>query len=567
MALIRRSVAWLLALALCFGLCPPVHTHGAHWHEDANEHITEDDRILLDAPNAFSGGSGTASNPYLVATAQDFLQVASYPSYYFRQVCDISMAGYTVTPIYSFSGTYDGGGFAIEDIVYSGTLQGIFVQNSGTIKNLSFRNCDLTMSSSYAQDYIGGIVGDNYGTISDCSFSGTLTVAISSRTYYYRYSGGIVGRNRGTVVNCVNTGHILIKTGRMSTAAPAGIAGYNLGTIRNCLNDGLIETENAGNTACGGIAGYNQGTIRSVKNTGTIRGASCWHDDYYPSTSAYVGGIVGQNKGTVSYAQNYGTIEATGTLDGDHAYAGGIAGYNGGAYNDPGPYVVEYSKNYGQILAHSTGGEARVGGIAGTVYKNACARYCCNEGYLNASDSGHYSSSLAGGITGVIQYGTVTQCCNHGEVRCNTRGYDSLEACGIAPATTAVITDCYNDGDVYSDYSGSSRYARVAGLFIDTDTTCQNSFNLGSLSTVSSGNRKYGLYSHDGAWDKTILIGCYTTNLYSNKNTSCLITDEQAKQQATFAGYDFDRIWAIDPKVNNGYPYLRSIPAEDDLNW
>ena len=515
---------------------------------------------------AFSGGSGTVGDPYLVSTAEDFLSVASYPSRYFRQTCDISFAGYTVTPVSSFSGTYDGGGFAITDIVYNGSQRGMFAANKGTIKNLSFRDCDITVNFRYVDDYAGGIVGINNGTVSDCSFDGKLTVQ-TTNAYYDLYGGGIVGKNTGTVQNCKNQGTVLVSVAKMGGAAPAGIVGYNTGTVVNCLNEGSISTNNAGSTMCGGIVGYNEGTVRSVKNTGNISGETCWHDSKKPSTVAQAGGIVGLNKGLVSYGQNYGTIETSGTANGDHAYAGGIVGYNGNNYNDPGPYVVEYSKNYGQVLAHSQGGEGRAGGIAGTVYKNSYVRYCCNEGYVNASDSAKYSSALAGGITAIVQYGTASQCCNHGEVRANTLGYDSLEVCGVAAGSNAVITDCYNDGDLYSDYRGSSRYAKVAGIVVDTDATCQNSFNLGTLNAVNAGSRKYGVYSHDGAWNKNVILSCYTTNLYTNTESSMKITDEQAKKKETFVGYDFNRIWAIDPEINGGYPYLREIPADDDLNF
>ena len=517
---------------------------------------------------AFSGGSGTASDPYLVSTPADFLNVSNYTSKHFRQTCDISFSGRSFTPISSsFYGTYDGGGFAITDISYNGFSRGIFSTNYGVIQNLSFRNCNITVNVSYVTNgYAGGIASINSGTISDCSFSGSLTAKITNDNYNL-YAGCIAGKNTGTVKNCINYGNTLVSVGKMGGAGSAGVVGYNTGVISNCLNEGNVSTQNAGNTMCGGISGYNEGTIRSVKNTGNISGETCWHDDKKPSTCAYAGGIVGHNKGTVSYAQNYGTIETSGTIDGDHAYSGGIAGYNGGGYNDKGPYIVEYSKNYGQVLSHSKGGEARAGGIAGTVYKNSYVRYSCNEGYVNASDSAKYSMALAGGIAGNVMYGTASQCCNHGEVRANTLGYDSLEACGIAGGTNAVITDCYNDGNIYSDYRGSSSYVKVSGITVDTEATCQNCFNLGTLTTLNSGNRKYGIYSHDGAWDKNVIISCYSTNLYSNTNSSQKITDAQAKKKETFVGYDFNRIWAIDPNINGGYPYLREVPTDDNKNW
>jgi len=39
------------------------------------------------------------------------------------------------------------------------------------------------------------------------------------------------------------------------------------------------------------------------------------------------------------------------------------------------------------------------------------------------------------------------------------------------------------------------------------------------------------------------------------------------KTQATFVGFDFDTVWAIDPSVNGGYPYFRSriLPNQDQM--
>ena len=521
------------------------------------------------AAPGYSGGSGTAGDPYLVSTPEDFAGLHLYPGKHFRQTCDISMEGHTMTVISSFTGSYDGGGYAISDLTFKGksdgSLTGIFNKNSGVIKNLAFENCDITLEFVYAHTWAGGIVGENSGTISDCSFSGTFT-AKTDNGWYEVYGGGIVGASEGTVENCVNTGAVLVRVSKMGYAVAGGIVGYNTGTVKNCLNEGDVRTENAGCAYAGGIAGYSTGTIASVKNTGSIQGSSCWYEEKKTSTIAYVGGVVGQNKGTVSYAQNYGPVEAIGTDSGKYAYAGGIAGYNGGSYTDAGPFVVEYSKNYGDVTAISAATSSRAGGIAGTVYKNSYARYCCNEGNLSSTAGGKYGSALAGGVAAAVQYGTVTQCCNHGEVRVNTTEYDSHEGCGIAPATDAVITDCFNDGDIYSDYKRGTRYTEIAGLFIDDGTTCKNSYNLGTLTVKSSSSPRYGLYGC-GSNDENVVISCYTTNLYQSTQRNALITEEQARQKETFVGYDFDLVWAIDPEVNDGHPYLRNVPAEDDPNW
>ena len=90
----NKLFSFLLAISITFNLLffslPPIEVHAA-----------------------FSGGSGTASDPYLVSSVADFLNVSNYHAKYFRQTCDISFSEYAaIPPIHAFSGTYDGGGFA-----------------------------------------------------------------------------------------------------------------------------------------------------------------------------------------------------------------------------------------------------------------------------------------------------------------------------------------------------------------------------------------------------------------------------------------------------------------------
>ena len=60
-----------------------------------------------------------------------------------------------------------------------------------------------------APNYLGGIVGDNKGTVLNCRFEGSLIGSTA---------GGIVGSNGGTVSNChvsgsVSNGGVIISTG------------------------------------------------------------------------------------------------------------------------------------------------------------------------------------------------------------------------------------------------------------------------------------------------------------------------------------------------------------------
>ena len=157
-----------------------------------------------------------------------------------------------------FRGTFDGQGHTISGIYINNnsSQQGLFgyVNNGGTVKNLSVMDSYIK-----AEDFVGGIIGwNNGGTVSDCSYSGTVTGTASSV-----YVGGIAGINSssGTVSNCSNSGTV---TGTASGTYVGGIVGYNQssGTVSNCSNSGTV-TGTASSVYVGGIAGGNSssGTV------------------------------------------------------------------------------------------------------------------------------------------------------------------------------------------------------------------------------------------------------------------------------------------------------------------
>ena len=94
------------------------------------------------------------------------------------------------------------------------------------------------------------------------------------------YVGGVVGNNRGTVSNCYNNGDV-----EGNSNFVGGVVGNNGGTVSNCYNNG--DVEGRGNCA-GGVVGYNGGTVSNCYNVGAVTGRY------------EVGGVVGDNDGTVS---------------------------------------------------------------------------------------------------------------------------------------------------------------------------------------------------------------------------------------------------------------------------
>ncbi|MBQ2256245.1 MAG: Ig-like domain-containing protein, partial [Clostridia bacterium] len=525
--------------------------------------------LLTFSASAYSGGSGTSYDPYLIATPEDLISVSNNPGKYFLQICDISMQGYSYTPISSFSGTYDGAGYTISDLSYNGyaTRAGLIATNTGTIKNVKLENCYIETTTMTDVAFCGGIAGRNYqsGQILNCSVSGSIKgSSFGANTEVY--VGGLVGLNQGLIENCKNAASVTATAiGASLDAYAGGITGNNntSSVIKNCYNEGEVKAVDTRNCLAGGIAAINHGTVTGVKNVAHIYAESTRAQDGYRS-DAYAAGAVAYNKNLVSYAQNSGFIQAHSSSD--NAEAGGIVAYNGDGVNQPGPFVVEKSINTGDVTASSTAGESRAGGIAATAYMNSDVRYCCNTGNISATENKQYNLAMAGGVVGSLMYATMIECCNHGDVTVSATQYDT-QVCGLATTTEAVIQNCYNTGNVYVN-SKPVRYSngRGAMLFIDSDTTCLNCYSVGSISKSYSSNECYGLYGDSGGTDRNVLQNCFTT-ASTGTSSSYVITTAQAMQQSTFTGYDFIKTWAIDPLINEGRPYLRNIPTANDRGW
>ncbi len=236
---------------------------------------------------------------------------------------DIILDGSDFKYIPIFSGIFDGNGHKISGLAVSDaeSYTGLFciTQESALIKDLTVEGSLVPAGKQIAT---GGIVGDNYGTISNCSFEGTING--------YDYSGGIAGYNEqsGRISNCKASGYI------MGMHFTGGITGYNLGTISGCTNESKINIKSVDETVSikdlnvdqyagkiknlfgdnnkqdstnvinstvdvGGICGYSQGVILSCVNNGLIG---------YEHVGYNIGGIVGRQNGYVDLCVNNGEV-------------------------------------------------------------------------------------------------------------------------------------------------------------------------------------------------------------------------------------------------------------------
>lgn len=227
--------------------------------------------------------------------------------------CDISLKGVEFLPIPTFGGSFDGQGHTISGLELAGSAAptGLFgiLQENASVQNLHVSG---VLTPSGEQTEVGGICGENYGTIQDSSFEGLIAGE--------KNIGGIAGMNglTGKIQSCIVQGKV---TGEKRTG---GIAGYNLGTVSDCINKSHVNTDSTDPslelkdflsleellrltaeetyniaTDTGGICGYSSGMILSCTNEGT---AGYVHIGYN------VGGIAGRSSGHISSCTNTGTV-------------------------------------------------------------------------------------------------------------------------------------------------------------------------------------------------------------------------------------------------------------------
>ena len=155
------------------------------------------------------------------------------------------------TPIgsrYHFEGIFDGNGHTISGLYIDSrnSIVGFFgsVGPNGIVKNLAVEG---TVTSTNSSAGVGGVVGENKGTIENCSNRSDVKSSGNNA-----YVGGIVGHNDGgTVKNCQNTNTVTYRG-----FSVGGIVGRNDATVENCYNSGEINVTSS-NARVGGVAGDN----------------------------------------------------------------------------------------------------------------------------------------------------------------------------------------------------------------------------------------------------------------------------------------------------------------------
>lgn len=148
---------------------------------------------------------------------------------------------------YSYSGIFDGQNHTISGLYFKKIkgdrdAAGLFgyIGSGGKVSNVSVLDSYFSTNG-----YVGGVCGDNDGTITSCYNAGTINKLIED----YEAYGGVCGYNTGTIIDCYNTGNV------SGVNCNGGVCGSNDGTIINCYNTGGVS----GDYHVGDICGDNYG--------------------------------------------------------------------------------------------------------------------------------------------------------------------------------------------------------------------------------------------------------------------------------------------------------------------
>ena len=228
---------------------------------------------------------------------------------------NIDLTGKDWTPIgtsfgNSYTGTFDGNGKTITGLTVTGSYKyaGLFgdINENGTVKNVVLEGVQITSDNS--SGYAGGVAGDSWGTIENCSVSGS----VSGTTF----AGGVVGSQwGGSITGCNSSATV------KGVIFAGGIAGEtNSGaSLTGCYatDDVTVENDGTNNSHAGGVVGYNGGgTLTACYATGSVTGSG--------SGTIYVGGVTGSN--------NLGTLtacyHAKRNINGPNGTTGGVVGRN-----------------------------------------------------------------------------------------------------------------------------------------------------------------------------------------------------------------------------------------------
>ena len=229
----KRIGSVLLALALCLSLLPATALAEGEGDTESSATTTS----ATEQMPKYSGGSGTAEDPWLISKVGDLKTLAdtintgasadfdaesdnnvgNYHGYYFKQTANLDLSGidnwdpigYSGSGLY-FAGNYDGDGHTISGAKSTGKVDkldqtdkdsygcataGIFGWVAfGSVKNLTVKNADFLATGDNNKSYAGGVLAVAYScTVENCSVYNSKIESRRDPNNNSNYAGGITG--------------------------------------------------------------------------------------------------------------------------------------------------------------------------------------------------------------------------------------------------------------------------------------------------------------------------------------------------------------------------------------
>ena len=203
---------------------------------------------------------------------------------------NIDLTGKGWTPIgtsfdNSYKGTFDGGGHTITGLTVTTNDQfvGLFgyLNRAGMVKNVVMEGIQIT--SNHMFGCTGGVVGYSWGTIENCSVSGSISgtdcvggvvgsqkagsiigCCTSATVKGKHYVGGVAGEKWGTMTACYATGNVTLEIASQKNNFGGGVVGLNGGSrVLACYATGNVTStgSSTGNVHIGGLFGDSYTTV------------------------------------------------------------------------------------------------------------------------------------------------------------------------------------------------------------------------------------------------------------------------------------------------------------------
>lgn len=202
---------------------------------------------------------------------------------------NIDLTGKDWTPIgtnydNSYKGTFDGGGHTITGLTVTtyDKYAGLFgwLNSAGTVKNVVMEGVQIT--NNHSSGFAGGVVGNSWGTIENCSVSGSVNGEV--------YVGGVVGKQTsGSMTGCSSSATV------KGTVNVGGVAGESWGSMTACYATGNVTLEiyPGKDISGGGVVGFKGGnSVLACYATGNVNSKG------NSTGNVHIGGLFGYKYAT-----------------------------------------------------------------------------------------------------------------------------------------------------------------------------------------------------------------------------------------------------------------------------